>query len=265
MKIATAQLTADRNKDVNLAKAVKYIAKAKESGADLIVFPEIFMAFVPARATTYLADVAEPLDGNFVTRMKEAARKHQINIIFGMYETKPGEKERAYNTIVFLDRSGNLVKSYQKTHLYDAFTTKESNRVIPGDASFGVVETDFGTIGLMICYELRFPEIARSLVLQGADILIIPTAWVTGDMKEFHWKTLLKARAIENTVFVVGANQIGNIYSGSSTTIDPMGVEIASAGEEEILIIAEVDLERIKRVRAKLPCIENRRPEFYYK
>lgn len=263
MKISIAQVTASEEKEKNLEKAKEYAKKAKDSGSDIIVFPEVFMVFVPAKSDVKLAEVAETLDGKFVKEICAIAKENDLYIIFGMYEKNIDELERAYNTIVCIDRNGDIIHSYRKTHLYDAFITKESNRVVPGTEDFGVVETEFGKIGLMICYEVRFPEISRKLTLQGADLIIIPTAWVKGEMKDEHWSTLLKARAIENTTYVVGANQIGNIFSGLSMIYDPMGVRIASAGEEEILISAEIDLERIKRVREKLPCLKNRRPELY--
>jgi predicted amidohydrolase len=115
----------------------------------------------------------------------------------------------------------------------------------------------------MVCYELRFPEIARQFALQGADILFVPAGWVAGSMKEDHWQTLIRARAIENTMFVCGANLVGDIFSGRSIIVDPMGVILASAGEEETLIVSDIDLDRIRRVREKLPSVRHRKPEFY--
>lgn len=263
MKLAVAQVIVSDSKNENIKKAKDYAEKSNKDGVDILVFPETFMVDCPSTSTTKLADVAESMNGPFVNEMKAIASGRNIYLLFGMYEKKEGENKRAYNSIVLLNRQGEIVHKYRKTHLYDAFVHKESNRVIPGTEEFPVVETDIGKIGLMICYELRFPEISRKLVLEGADIIIVPTAWVAGDMKDEHWSTLLKARAIENTTYVAGANQIGNIYSGTSMIYDPMGVRIASAGEEEALIIAEIDIERTDRVREKLPCLKNRRPELY--
>lgn len=262
MKISVAQVTADTNKNKNLEKAERYIKESAESNSDLVVFPELFMVYAP-KEIKQLSEVAESVDGPFVKQMASYAKQYKVNVMFGMYEIKEGEKERAYNTIVSLNRDGEIIDKYRKTHLYDAFLHKESDRVIPGDESFGLVETDVGKVGLMICYELRFPEVARKLALLGADIIIVPTAWVKGEMKDEHWSTLLKARAIENTVYVVGPNQIGNIFNGLSMIYDPMGVRVASAGEEETLIQATIDQNRIKRVRKNLPSLENRRPELY--
>lgn len=263
MKVAVAQLRSSEDKNENLEKAERYIRQAKDSGADFVLLPEMYMAFIPASSNTTHAKIAEPLNGPFVKGLAEIALKNQINVICGIYESKPDEEFRAYNTTVFLNRSGDLLQAYRKTHLYDAFNYKESDQIIPGSKAPDIVETEFGKVGMLVCYEVRFPEISRQLALKGADFLFIPSAWVAGAMKEDHWQTLLRTRAIENTVYVFASNQVNNIFSGRSMIIDPMGVIMASAGEEESLIISEIDLDRIGRVREKLPSVADRRPEFY--
>lgn len=263
MKIAVAQLASSPDKQANLAKAVSYIAKAKNLGADMIVIPEIYMVYNAPATGIKKADVAESIDGSFATGLAAAARSNNIYVVCGIFESKPGDEQRAYNTTVFFNREGVLQECYRKTHLYDAFVTKESNSIIPGDEPPKIIETEFGKIGLLVCYEVRFPEISRQLVLQGADVLIMPTAWVAGSIKEEHFEILVRARAIENTVYFCAADQIGNQFVGRSMIVDPMGIIIASIGEEEGMCTAEVDLDRVKRVREKLPCLANRRPELY--
>ncbi|MFF2449154.1 carbon-nitrogen hydrolase family protein [Neobacillus sp. NPDC058068] len=263
MRVAIAQLSTSVDKTANLEKAIQYIAKAKSLSADFVIIPEFYMVLATPKSGVLPVDAAEPLDGPFVTALKEAARENEIYVICGLYESKPDDQKRAYNTTVFIDRSGQLAHSYRKTHLYDAFSYNESETIIPGDNQYQVVETEFGKIGLMVCYELRFPEIARQFALQGADILFVPAGWVAGPMKEDHWQTLIRARAIENTMFVCGANLVGDIFSGRSIIVDPMGVMLASAGEEETLIVSDIDLDRIQRVREKLPSVRHRKPEFY--
>lgn len=263
MKVAIAQLTSTMDKAENLQKAVTYIAKAKASGADFVILPEMYLAPATPKTGVTPAQVAEPLDGPFVTGLAQAAREHGVYVVCGMYEKIDHDPNRAYNTTVFLNRSGELIHTYRKTHLYDAFSFVESDAIAAGDNPYQVVETEFGKIGLMVCYEVRFPEIARQFALQGADILFVPAGWVAGAMKEDHWETLVRARAIENTMFVCAADQVGNIFAGRSLIVDPMGVVLASAGEEETLIVAELDLDRIQRVRSKLPSVANRRAEFY--
>ncbi|MFD1705618.1 carbon-nitrogen hydrolase family protein [Siminovitchia sediminis] len=263
MKVAVAQLNSSTDKQENLEKAKQYIKQAKGLGADFILFPEIYMAFVPPSSDIRPADVAEPLDGTFVTGLSETAKRHQIYVICGIYEKALNDNHRAYNTTIFLDRSGKLLQAYRKTHLYDAFNYMESDTITPGIESNEVIETEFGTVSLMVCYEIRFPEICRKLAINGSDFIFVPAAWVAGDMKEDHFQTILRTRAIENTVFVIAADQVGNIYSGRSMIIDPMGVILASAGEEESLIVTEIDKERIERVRKKLPSVADRKPELY--
>lgn len=263
MRVAIAQLTTDKQKSANLEKAKAYIRQAKEKGADFVIFPELYMALTMPGSGIRPADVAEPLDGPFASGLAEAARHHHIYVVCGIYEKIDGDPERAYNTIVVFDRQGKLIHSYRKTHLYDAFSFKESKTIAPSDNPYKVFQTEFGLIGLIVCYEVRFPEIARQFALQGADVLFVPASWVTGPMKEEHWEILVRARAIENTMFICGADQVGNIYAGRSLIVDPMGVILASAGEEETLLVADLDLDRVKRVRQKLPSVRDRRTELY--
>ncbi|MBL4954674.1 carbon-nitrogen hydrolase family protein [Neobacillus sp. OS1-32] len=263
MRVAIAQLTTSAEKEANLSKARTYIAKAKSFGADVVILPEYFMGLATPRNGILPVDLAEPLDGPFVTALRQAAAENHIYVVCGVYESKIGDEKRAYNTSVFINRSGELLHAYRKTHLYDAFNHKESDTIISGENPYTIVETEFGKIGLMVCYELRFPEIARQFALQEAAILFVPAAWVYGTLKEDHWETLIRARAIENTMFVFGANQVGNMYTGRSLIVDPMGVIVASGGEEETLILADIDVNRIERVREKLPSVRDRKPEFY--
>ncbi|TYR80816.1 carbon-nitrogen hydrolase family protein [Priestia megaterium] len=263
MRVAIAQLTSTLDKDSNLQKAKEYISQAKNQGADFVLLPELYMAAAVPGSGVLPVEVAESLDGPFVSNLASIARENNINVVCGIFETKQDDEKRAYNTTVFISRMGEVKSAYRKTHLYDAFSYKESDSVAPGENNYQVTETEFGKIGLMVCYEVRFPEIARQFALQGADILFMPSGWVVGPMKEDHWETLIRARAIENTMFVCGANQVGNIFSGRSLIVDPMGVILSSAGEEEELIFADFDLNRLQRVRKKLPSVENRKAELY--
>lgn len=263
MKISIAQMTTSQSKAENLTKALHYMAKAEAAGADIVVFPETYMAYIPAASNTSYASIAEPLNGPFVSALAAEAKRLGLHVVCGVYESEPSDKSRAWNTIVMLDDTGKLIHSYRKTHLYDAFAYQESKSIIASDNPLRVTKTRFGTIGLQVCYELRFPEISRELVLQGAEVLIVPTAWVAGPMKEEHFLSLVKARALENTVFACAADQVGNIYAGRSVIYDPMGVTLASIGETEGLITAELDMARIKQTRDKLPCLNHRRPELY--
>ncbi|AIR63804.1 carbon-nitrogen hydrolase family protein [Cedecea neteri] len=263
MKIALGQFTTDTDKAVNLAKAEAAIQEASQNGAKLLVLPETFMAFISPSSATCYADIAEPLEGPFVTGLCAAARAADIYLIVGMFERNPEDNIRAWNTTLLIDNHGKLLHAYRKTHLYDAFSYQESRNIIPGDNPLKVVETEMGRIGLMVCYELRFPEIARELALQGADLLIVPTAWVHGPLKEQHFQALVSARALENTLPVVACDQTGNIYSGRSLVCDAMGVARNSMGIEQGLIYSEIDYEHTRKTREALPCLGHRRAELY--
>ncbi|RCL03486.1 MAG: putative hydrolase [Candidatus Tokpelaia sp. JSC161] len=263
MKTAIAQMRVSSHKRKNINQILSYILLAKKENADLVIFPEISMALLPNKGNRNQAKIAEPVDGNFVTKLSQAAIQYRIHIIFGIYEKTKETDKKFYNTLIFLNDKGHIIHKYRKTHLYDAFSYKESLNIIPGNNKIIPIKTSLGTIGLMICYELRFPEISRTLALQGAEILVIPAAWVSGVMKEEHLLLLSQARALENTVFVCIANQVGNIYTGRSVIYDPMGVILASKGEDEGLIFANIDLKRLEEIRAKLPTLKQRRPELY--
>lgn len=263
MRAAIAQLSSSEDKKQNLEKAIEYIKKAGEKGADLVVLPELYMVYTSDTLGTIPSDFAEPLDGPFVTGLAKAAKEAEVHVICGVFESTPDESDRAYNTTVTVDDAGNLLNAYRKTHLYDAFSHKESDEIIPGSEKNPVVETKFGKLGIMVCYELRFPEICRSLALKEADYIIIGSGWVEGNMKEEHWQTLIQARAIENTSHIIASNQIGNIFTGRSLMVDPMGVLLGDAGEEETLLIRDISEERTENVRKKLPSVKDRRPELY--
>ena len=261
-----AQLASDGQPEVNLERAKKIVKQAKEEHrADVVVFPECFMSFFPVgtdRATRL--GTAQRLDGPFVTGMREQAKQNKVWIIFGMNEeVEAPEDDRNYNTTVVLNDQGEIVSVYRKTHLYDAFGYKESNSNKPGDKFFEPIDTPFGKLGLFVCYEVRFPEVARYQRSKGADIIVMPTAWLAGKLKSRHFHTLVTARAIENTVYMVACDQCGPDALGESVVVDPMGVPVVSGGEGEELLVARIDMDRVKEVRDTLPAYKDRRPELY--
>ena len=170
----------------------------------------------------------------------------------------PSTPGRAVNTLVAI-RGGGIIASYAKLHLYDAFSIQESRQVDPGDCVPPLIAVEGLNIGLMTCYDLRFPELALSLALQGADVLVLPAAWVRGPLKEHHWATLLTARALDTTCYVVAAGECGNKNIGQSRVIDPLGVTIAAAAEGPVMLMTEIISERIALARQQLPVLRNRR------
>mgnify|MGYP001773203513 CR=1 FL=1 len=179
-------------------------------------------------------------------------------MIFRMHERVPGEL-KTYNTVLTINDVGEIMNIYRKMMLYDAFGMRESNDTIPGKTKPKVFRINNVNIGVMVCYEVRFPEIARSLALDGAELIVIPSAWVKGYNKEDIWISTVKARAMENTVYIGTSNQIGNIFTGISVFADPLGILVQRATEEEGIFIQYVSKERIKYARKILPLLEQRK------
>jgi predicted amidohydrolase len=162
------------------------------------------------------------------------------------------------NCLVVIN-AGGLVASYRKLHLYDAFSMKESDRFIPGNEVPPLVTIDGIRVGLMTCYDVRFPELARRLTLDGADLIALPAAWVRGPGKEWHWEVMATARALENTIYVAAVGECGPRNIGCSMLIDPLGVPVVRAGIEPDLLFADISKERIRKARDVLPVLLNRR------
>lgn len=265
-KFVLAQVAAVGEVEVNLEKAKRVMAQAYEAHRpDVLVFPEVFMSHYPAGTPKeIIMAAAQPIDGPFVTALREGAKQYGMWVICGMSEkVEDPEDKRKYNTTVVINSEGELVSTYRKTHLYDAFGYKESDSNKAGDKFFEPIDTPFGKIGLFVCYEVRFPEVARYQRAKGADIIVMPTAWAAGKIKSHHFQTLINARAIENTVYMVACDLCDEGCIGESVVVDPMGITIACAGETECLISAIIDTDRIESVRKKLPAYKDRRPELY--
>ena len=197
--------------------------------------------------------------------MQEIAYRHNLWIVFTMNEKSGELSHKSYNTTIILDNQGKIFDKYQKVHLFDAFGNSESERTIPGQSLFTPVPTPFGRIGLGMCYDLRFPELARTAAKNGCEIMIYPSAWVNGKGKSAQWHTLLAARAIENGIFTVGCCHCGHIYLGESQVTDPFGNILAQGGTGEELITAAIDLTLVKQAADTNPWKQNQRTELYYK
>ncbi|MBM2803902.1 MAG: Carbon-nitrogen hydrolase family protein [Deltaproteobacteria bacterium] len=264
-KIAIAQIKSSTDKQTNRTTALSLVNEAKSKSAALIAFPEFLMAFSPgSQSAQELTQVAESVDGAFITALRDAAKANGIAIIAPIYETSP-VTHRVFDTSVWIDAKGTVASVYRKLHLYDAFGFKESDKFYPGDDVAPLVESGDSRFGMMICYDLRFPEMARMLALAGANVLVAPSGWVQGDLKVEHWQTMIKARALENGCFVIAPNQVGNIYTGRSMAVDPLGRTLVDLGETEGLKVIELDLKLVNEVRDKLPLIRNRRTDVYAK
>ncbi|MGC0362912.1 putative amidohydrolase [Rhodococcus sp. 27YEA15] len=255
--IAVAQFAPTDNKESNAATITAQVRRASADGARLVVFPEFSMYSVPDMDDRFV-ESAEQIDGPFVRTIKQLATQYKVTIVLGLNE--PGSQGRIHNTLVAVNEDGEIAATYRKIHLYDAFGFKESARVTPGD----IVDPETFVLdglrfGIQTCYDLRFPEVTRRIVDTGVDVVLLPAAWVPGPLKEDHWHTLVRARAIENTIYVAAAGQTRPGGIANSVIVDPMGVTLASAGEEEGVASARVSAERIARVRKTNPALELRR------
>ncbi|RYB94168.1 carbon-nitrogen hydrolase family protein [Nocardioides oleivorans] len=230
------------------------LAEGVAPGADLVVFPEAFARDFGSAGSDVSA-YAETLDGPFATAAAKAAAEGACTVVAGMFETAddPG---RPFNTLVV---RGASEASYRKIHLYDSFGYRESDRLTGGALEPVVVEVAGWQVGLMTCYDLRFPELARRLVDAGAEVVVVPAAWLPGDRKVEHWRTLLAARAIENTCFVVGAGQPEPRYSGHSAVYGPLGEVLAEADGSEQTLEATLDRATLEAARRTNPSLANRR------
>ena len=265
MRVALGQLPISPDPAVNLGRVREALADAGRRGADLAVFPEA----TQARFGSDLRAIAEPLDGTFGSGLADAARSTGVALVAGVFE--PAADGRVYNTAVAYDGAGTLVAAYRKIHLFDSLGEQESAMVAPGSVP---VVTDLAGIrtGIMTCYDIRFPELARALTAQGAELIVIPAAWAAGLFKEEHWVTLARARAIENTVWVAAACQVPDSSApptraptgiGRSLLIDPMGAVRTDLGPFAAVGVADLDDTMIKRVRAILPALEHRREDVF--
>jgi predicted amidohydrolase len=228
------------------------LASFVPDGADLVVLPEAFQRHFGEPGSD-LAAYAEPLDGPFVTEVERLAKERDTTIVAGMFEQTGGTP---YNTVVV---RGRAHLDYRKIHMYDSFGYQESKVLAPGPIEPATFDLDGTTFGILTCYDLRFPELARRLVDAGAEVILVPAAWVAGPRKVYHWTTLLRARAIENTVYVVGVGQPAPRSAGHSMVVDPLGDVVVEGGDDPDLLTAEIDLAAVAEARRTNPSLANRR------
>jgi deaminated glutathione amidase len=262
-RIGIVQIRSSEDKGENLKRSIDFIANAAGKGAHLVCFPEFQMAFSPAsQSASQLADVAETVKGNFISALALAAKKNRIGVVATIYE-KSNKLSRVFDTAVMISPAGIVSSVYRKLHLYNALGFKESAKLVPGKRITKPAKTKAGTLGLLICYDLRFPELSRILTVKGAEVLVAPSAWVAGEMKKEHWETMIKARAIENGSYVVAPDQLGNIYCGNSMVVDPFGVVLLDMNQREGVEVVDIDKSRVRQVRKSLPLLQNRRKDVY--
>jgi len=265
-RAAIVQMKSSVDKEHNLAYSVKLINEAAKRKARLICFPEFQMAYSPAeQKPESLHKIAEKITGNFISTLSNSAKLNKINVIATMYEiiNTNESNQKVFDTGIIINELGKVQSIYRKVHLYDALGFKESKKLLAGNIIEKPSKTSVGNLGLLICYDMRFPEISRILTVNGANILVSPSAWVAGFMKKVHWEIMVRARAIENGVYVLAPNQVGNIYCGHSMAIDPFGATILDMKNRQGIEFIDIDTAKIDTTRRTLPLLMNRRTDVY--
>lgn len=234
-----------------MGRVVSSVEKAGE-GADLIVFPEYCMGYsLDGLSRKYVEDVAEPLTGEFVSAVAEKSKQLRVAVVIPIFERDNGV---IYNTAVVI-RQGAVLGGYRKIHLFDALGYRESDvfRAGSNPVVFKVGEMKFG---LVICYDIRFPELIRTEVMSGARAVVVPSGWVTGPLKEEQWQTLLMARAQENTSYMIGVGNANRAFVGRSAVMDPLGVKVMDLGSGDRIGFFEIDDNRVTKAREVLPLLK---------
>lgn len=258
-KIALVQTTTTTEFADNLAQALERVDQAAAAGVELVAFPEVFL-FIGGRKGKL--EHAQSLDGEVVGRFRDAAKRHGMAILLGsIHERIPHNGEKVYNTSIWIDAKGEIAATYRKLKLFDVdlpeVQIKESDTIVPGDTLPPVFDTPIGQVGLTICFDLRYPEIYKHLRAQGAEIIFVPSSF-TAPTGAAHWDTLLRARAVENQVFIAAPAQWGVHNSkftshGHTALVNPWGSTTALAPNQPGMIIGDIDLDYLKRVRRELP------------
>ena len=255
MRVAVAQFAASLDKAANLDQISALSEAAARDRARLVVLPEAAMCDF-GHPKDDLHTPAEPVAGPFTEALRKLAASHQQVIVAGMFESIPGDP-RVFNTAVVVDGRG-VIAAYRKRHLFDALGDLESTRIRSGPDDPPIVEVDGFKVGVAICYDMRFASFIGGIADRGAGLLVVPAAWVSGPLKEDHWTVLVRARAMDSTMYVAAAGQTGSHYSASSAIVDPLGVVVARLGEAPGVATADISIERLDSVRAELPLLTQR-------
>jgi deaminated glutathione amidase len=268
LRVACVQINSSGSKADNLERMEALVARAASTGADVVLLPEKWNGLGSAEI---LREVAEPLDGGeTVDAMSGWARTHGITLVGGSIAERREGRDKLSNTSVVFDGGGEIVAVYRKIHMFDVevggHRYRESEAEEPGEGPV-VCTAEGWALGLTVCYDLRFPELYRILAVEGAELVTVPAAFTLYTGKD-HWEILLRARAIENQCYVAAANQWGvhaegKASYGRTAIVDPWGVVLAQAPDEDAIVSAELDRAHMERVRRALPSLANRQPAAY--
>jgi predicted amidohydrolase len=268
IRVACVQMTSRQDKAANLERAEALVARAASTGADVVVLPEKWNLI--GTADDYRAAAEELETGESVEAMARWARSLGVSLVGGSITERRAGRDKLSNTCCVFDATGDLVGVYRKIHLFDVevggHVYRESETEEPGTEPALALVEDW-PVGLSVCYDVRFPELYRILALEGAELVTVPAHFTTPTGRD-HWHVLLRARAIENQLYVAAAGQVGETLRGRpaygrSLVVDPWGTVLAQAPDEETVVVAELDRTRLRDIRAKLPSLANRRPDAY--
>lgn len=269
IRAAAVQLNSTEDLDRNLQTADRLTREAAARGAELVVLPEKWTVLGRADA---MAEAAQPLDGPAVTWATDTAKELAIDLIAGSFVERVAGRDKTSNTSIHVAPDGQVKAIYRKLHMFDVevegTTYSESAREQAGTEVTVTTTAQDQTLGMSICYDVRFPELYRELSSRGATIIALPSAFTLATTRE-HWEILLRARAIENQAFLIAANQIGehppgNRSGGRSLIVDPWGLTLATAPDTETVIVADLDFAVLEDIRARLPALRHRRPADLY-
>lgn len=253
--VALGQLAVAQRWQDNLSQCTRLMQEAHQCGAHLLIMPEAILA-PDIGDSECVRRSAQALDGPFMQGILAASADLPLTVVFTLYV--PATNQRVSNVQVALQQ-GSIIAIYRKLHLYDAFSMQESQSVEPGSSLPPIFDVAGIKVGMMTCYDLRFPEEAKSLALRGAELIVLPAAWLRGPHKERHWETLIAARALDTTCFIAAVSECGPHTIGCSMVADPMGLIVARAAESPALVLSEISRERLTQVRANLPILANGR------
>ena len=257
LTIALAQISLPSGAtEENYQKGEEMVRNASMGGADLLLMPELWVSGYDLKNCERYAS---GLEQGWFQQMALLAADNQIALGGSLIES---DQENYYNTFALFDREGKLIASYRKIHL---FSLLEEEKYLKGGNKLVIADTDWGRMGLAICYDLRFPEIFRSYVVNGAELILIVAEWPQRRIS--HWSQLLVARAIENQCFIAGVNKVGDSegerLGGGSSVINPMGEVLVQGGDGEELLLTKVDLEEVQKIRRWMPVLDDRKPNIY--
>ncbi len=259
--IAVAQFGPGADTVANLTALRAEVRAAAELGAKVVIAPEYSM-FAVRRLDARVVAAAEPLTGPFVSGLRGIAAEFGVHLVAGVLEAPGGDQpaDRAYNTLVAASPDAEFAAIYRKVHLYDAFGARESDYLLAGPLDPPQTFTVDGVVfGMQTCFDLRFPEGCRRVAAAGAQVLLLPAQWIPGPNKIDQWTTLLRARAIENTVFVAAADQCAPLGAGASMIVGPTGAVLAELGDQAGIATARIDLAHLHEVRTTNPSLALRR------